>query len=168
VSLVTEVGGTVVGHIVTSSSNHLRAGAMIRVVTQSVYVLLGAIFLLGGTGVLLLGTGLLPTPVRDVILSVGEDHLNTLHLMQEYAALLVLVALLTFWFVKHYEMSRPFHWAATLFWGLIALVHWFDPRGRFHYGLSEAIDSVPFVLFLALGLLRERSERHPGRPKRDT
>jgi hypothetical protein len=151
-----------------SPSNHLESRAMIRVVTQSLYVLLGAIFLLGGIGVLLLGTGLLPTPVRDVILSIGEDNLHTLHLMQEYATLLVLVALLTFWFVKHYEMSRPFHWAMTLFWGVIALVHWFDPRGEFHYGLAEAITSVPFVLFVALGLLRERSERYPGRTRRCT
>ena len=136
---------------------------MTRVVSQALYVLLAAVFLLGGTSVLLLGTGLMPTPVTDVILSIGEGNLHTLHLMQEYATLLVLVALLTLWFVKHYEMSRPFHWAMTLFWGVIALVHWFDPQGEFHYGLAEALTSVPFVLFVALGLLRERSERNPGR-----
>jgi hypothetical protein len=136
---------------------------MTRVVTQSLYVLVGVIFLLGGSGVLLLGTGLLPAPVRDVILSLGEDNLHTLHLMQEYAALLVLVALLTFWFVKHYERSRPFHWAMTLFWGLIALVHWFDPRGEFHYGLAEAITSVPFVLVMVLGLLRARDNKRADR-----
>ena len=135
---------------------------MIRLVTRSLYVLLGAVFLLGGASVLLLGTGLLPAPVRDVILSVGEDNTHTLHLMQEYATLLVLVALLTFWFVKHYEASRAFHWAMTLFWGLIALIHWFDPRGQFHYGLGEAINSIPFVLFVAVGLLRENAEPRTG------
>jgi hypothetical protein len=137
---------------------------MIRLVTGSLYVLLGAVFLLGGASVLLLGTGLLPTAVRDVILSIGEDNPHTLHLMQEYATLLVLVALLTFWFVKHYELSRAFHWAMTLFWGLIALIHWFDPRGQFHHGLGEAINSIPFVLFVAVGLWRENAERRtrPG------
>jgi hypothetical protein len=135
---------------------------MIRLATKSLYALLGAIFLLGGATVLLLGTGLLPTPVRDVILSIGEDNPNTLHLMQEYATLLVLVALLTFWFIKHYEVSRTFHWAMTLFWGLIALVHWFDPRGQFHHGVGEAITSIPFVLFVAVGLLRETAERRTG------
>ena len=132
---------------------------MLRLVTRLLYILLGVIFLLGGGAVLLLGTGLLPAPVADVILSIGEDNPHTLHLMQEYATLLVLVALLTFWFVRHYEMSRPFHWAMTLFWGVIALVHWFDPRGEFHYGPAEAITSVPFAVFVALGLLRERSSR---------
>jgi hypothetical protein len=39
---------------------------MLRVVTQSLYVLLGGVFLLGGTGVLLLGTGLLPIPENDI------------------------------------------------------------------------------------------------------
>ena len=131
---------------------------MTRLLTQSLYVLLGALFLLGGAAVLLLGTGLLPAPLRDFILSIGEDNPNTLHLMQEYATLLVLVALLTFWFVKHYELSRAFHWAMTFFWGLIALIHWFDPRGQFHYGIGEAITSIPFVLFLAVGLLRETAD----------
>jgi hypothetical protein len=131
---------------------------MTRLVTQFLYVLLGTIFLLGGASVLLLGTGLLPTPVRDVILSIGEDNPNTLHLMQEYATLLVLVALLTFWFVRHYEVSRVFHWAMTFFWGVIAVVHWFDPKGQFHYGLGEAITSIPFVLFVLIGLLREKSD----------
>jgi hypothetical protein len=131
---------------------------MTRLLTKSVYALVGVLFLLGGTSVLLLGTGLLPEPVKDVILSVGERNVNTLHLMQEYAALLVLVALLTFWFVKHYEASRAFHWAMTAFWGLIAVIHWFDPTGEFHSGLGEALTSVPFLLFVALGLLRGRAE----------
>jgi hypothetical protein len=135
---------------------------MLRLAIQSLYVLLGTIFLLGGASVLLLGTGLLPSAVREVILAIGEDNPHTLHLVQEYATLLVLVALLTFWFVKHYELSRAFHWAMTVFWGLIALVHWFDPRGQFHYGLAEAINSIPFILFMAVGLLREHSERRTG------
>jgi hypothetical protein len=144
------------------SMKDLQDGAMLRLIIQSLYVLLGAIFLLGGASVLLLGTGLLPSTVREVILAIGEDNPNTLHLMQEYATLLVLVALLAFWFVKHYDVSRAFHWAMTVFWGLIALVHWFDPRGQFHYGLGEAINSIPFVLFVVVGLLRERTERRVG------
>jgi hypothetical protein len=40
---------------------------------------------------------------------------------------------------------------------IIALIHWFDPRGYFHSGLGEAITSIPFLLFLVVGLLRETS-----------
>jgi hypothetical protein len=131
---------------------------MTRLLTKSVYALLGTVFLLAGTTVLLLGTGLLPRPVRDLVLSIGENNPHTLHLMQEYATLVVLVALLTFWFLKHYEESRAFHWIMTIFWGLIALIHWFDPTGKFHHGLGEAINSIPFVVFVLLGLLREKAE----------
>src|SRR5262245_66211838 len=130
---------------------------MLRTITRSLYALVGAVFLFGGSSVLLLGTGLLPLPLKDAILSIGEDNVNTLHLMQEYASLLVLVALLTFWFLRHYEESRNFHWAMTAFWGIIALIHWFDPRGQFHSGLGEAITSIPFLLFVLIGLLREKS-----------
>jgi hypothetical protein len=130
-----------------------------RSLVQSLYGLMAIVFLLAGTLVLLLGTGLLPPVVRHAILTVGEDNLNTLHLMQEYASLLVLVGLLTIWFMKHYELSRGFHWAMTVFWGIIALVHWFDPKGTMHTGVGEAITSVPFVLFLLLGLVRERVEK---------
>ena len=131
---------------------------MLRTITRSLYALIGATFLLGGSAVLLLGTGLLPGPLKDAVLAIGEDNANTLHLMQEYAALLVLVALLSFWFLRHYEHSRAFHWAMTAFWGIIALIHWFDPRGHFHAGLGEAVTSIPFLLFLVVGLLREKSE----------
>jgi hypothetical protein len=131
---------------------------MLRTITRSLYALVGAAFLLGGSAVLLLGTGLLPEPLKDAILAIGEDNTNTLHLMQEYASLLVLVALLSFWFLRHYEHSRAFHWVLTVFWGIIALIHWFDPRGHFHYGLGEAVTSIPFLLFLVVGLLRVKSE----------
>jgi hypothetical protein len=125
---------------------------------KSLYVLLGGLFLAAGVSVLLLGTGLLPAPVRDILLDVGRHDENTLHIMQEFASLLVFAGLMTFWFVHHYDQSRPFHWAMTLFWGLIALVHWFDVRGGFEYGLGQVINSIPFGLFLAVGLLRQRTE----------
>ena len=64
---------------------------MLRTITRSLYALVGAAFLLVGSAVLLLGTGLLPEPLKDAILAIGQDNTNTLHLMQEYASLLVLV-----------------------------------------------------------------------------
>ena len=80
---------------------------MLRTITRSLYALVGAAFLLGGSAVLLLGTGLLPGPLKDAVLAIGEDNANTLHLMQEYAALLVLVALLSFWFLRHSSTAGP-------------------------------------------------------------
>jgi len=47
----------------------------------------------------------------------------------------------------------------TAFWGLFALVHWVDIRGSFQPGIGPAIDTVPFALYLAVGVLRQKSER---------
>ncbi len=71
--------------------------------------------------------------------------------------------LITFWFLRHYEQSRPFHWAMTAFWGLIALVHWVDVRGPFTSVLDPLVNSIPFFLFVVLGLLRMATEGAGGR-----
>jgi hypothetical protein len=133
-----------------------------KTMAQIVYGIVGVVFLLVGASVLLLGTGLLPEAVKNPILNIANEDLYTLHLMQELASLLVLVGLLTFWFFLHYDKSRPFHWVMTFFWGLIALVHWFDPNGTFHSGMGEAIISIPFVLFVGIGLLRLKTDSAPG------
>ena len=126
-----------------------------RVLAKSLYGLVAVLFLGAGAAVLLLGTGLLPAPVRDAIHGLAGDDGNTLHIVQEYGCLLVFIGLITLWFLWHYDASRAFHWAMTAFWGLIALVHWFDIRGRGDDVVGPLINTVPFALFLAVGLLRE-------------
>jgi hypothetical protein len=126
-----------------------------RALAQSLYALFGAGYLVAGVGVLLFRTGWLPGPVREVFLSVAEDNLNALHVMQEFGSLLVFAGLITLWFIRHYDQSRAFHWAMTAFWGLLALIHWFDVRGPYESVVGPAINTVPFGLFLLVGLLRE-------------
>jgi len=136
---------------------------MTRALARSIYGLFAALFLVAGVSVLLLGTGLLPEAVKDIIVGFAEGHGNTLHIMQEFASLLVFVGLITLWFIRHYDQSRAFHWAMTAFWGLIALVHWFDVRGPCPSVVGPLVNTVPLVLFLVIGLLRERTEgRKPG------
>jgi hypothetical protein len=127
----------------------------VRVLAKSLYGLLSAAFLVAGAAVLLLGTGLLPGPARDFFTDIAHGDGETLHLMQEYGCLLVFIGLISLWFIRHYEASRAFHWAMTAFWGLIALVHWFDIRGSWESPTGPLINTVPFALFLAVGLLRE-------------
>jgi hypothetical protein len=128
-----------------------------RVLAQSLYGLVGAAFLAAGASVLLLGTGLLPGAMRDLIVREAGGNLHTLHVLQEFSSLLVFAGLIAFWFLWHYDRSGAFHWALTAFWGLFALVHWFDVRGPIESALGPAINTVPFGLFVLAGLLRAKS-----------
>jgi hypothetical protein len=132
---------------------------MTRILARSLYTLVGVSFLLAGTTVLLLGTGLLPHGFKEVIEAEADGVRHTMHIMQEFATATVLLGLVTLWFVRHYEISRSFHWAMTLFWALFALIHWFDIRGPIGSVKGPSINTIPFVVFLLVGLLRERTER---------
>ncbi len=121
---------------------------------KSLYGLFGAVYLVAGVSVLLYRTDLLPGWVLGIIDRVSGDDLNTVHVMQEFGSLLVFTGLITFWFLWHYERSGTFHWAMTAFWGLIALVHWFDVRGPFPSVNGPLVNTVPFALFASVGLVR--------------
>jgi len=129
-----------------------------RAVAKSAYVVLGTVFLAAGASLLLVNSGLLPGMLREVIIEESRGDLNTLHIMQEFGSLLVFAGLITFWFLWHYEQSRPFHWAMTVFWGLFAMAHWFDVRGPFPSVGGPLLTTVPFILLLLIGLLRTRTE----------
>jgi hypothetical protein len=131
---------------------------IIRILAKSLYGLFGAAYLVAGASVLLLGTGLLPAAVRDMIETIGRGNGNTLHIMQEFGSLLVFAGLITLWFIQHYDKSRPFHWAMTVFWALFALVHWVDVRGSFRSDMGAVVNTIPFALFLTIGLFRQRVE----------
>ena len=130
-----------------------------KTLAQFLYSFFGAVFMLVGVSVLLLRTALLPDAVRSIVVSIGHDDSNTLHIMQELGSLLVFAGLIMFWFVRYYEQSKFFHWAMTAFWGLFALVHWFDVGGQLRSVRGPMINTIPVILFLLVGLLRDGSER---------
>ena len=104
-----------------------------RTAVQFVAILVYGVFASGclaaGTLVLLVGFGFLPAFLKNAIVEESHGDLQTLHIIQEFGSILVLVGLITFWFVRHYRQSRAFHWSMTAAWGLIAMVHWIDVRG---------------------------------------
>lgn len=130
----------------------------IKALTTLLYGLVGAISLLIGASALLAGTGLLPEVLSRAVTNAANGDPEALHIIQEFGAFLVFVGLMAFWFARHYEQSRFFHWALTAAFALIALAHWFDVRGAFHIGIGPLVNSLPFLIFLALGLLRLSSE----------
>ena len=131
----------------------------IQPLTKAFYGLIGTLLLLAGGTVLLLRTGLLPGSLQNLIFNVAHGDLNAVHILQEFSALLVFAGLMSLWAMRHYEQSRPFHWALTTFWGLLALVHWVDARGEFRSVVGPLINTVPFALFVILGLLRLQAEK---------
>ena len=127
---------------------------IVDIVTRGIYVLAGTFYLVLGSVVLLVGTGLLPGWLRDWIFEIGQNNPFTMHLIQETAALWVLVAMLLFWFARHYDQSLKFHWAMTFYLSLEAFVHWFSAYGKFENEPRALINAIPFCVFLVLGLLR--------------
>jgi hypothetical protein len=129
-----------------------------RLVAKGIYALVGAAFLLAGAATLLVNTGLLPGGVRDIVVRFSQDNLEMLHIVQEFGSGLVLLGLLTFWFIRHYDDSWYFHWAMTAYWLLMAIIHWFHVASPEVSVAGGLINTIPFALFLAIGLLRMASE----------
>lgn len=124
-----------------------------RILAKSLYVLFGALYLVAGIVALLFRTGLLPDAVKSSLLDMAHGDLNVVHIAQEFGSLLVFTGLITIWFVRHYAESCFFHWAMTTFWALFALVHLFDVRGPIRLDIGVLINAIPFILFLAVGLV---------------
>jgi hypothetical protein len=141
-----------------------------RIVAKGIYGLIGTAFLLAGASTLLVNTGLLPGGVRDVVIRFSQDNLVVLHIIQEFGSVLVLVGLVTFWFIRHYEESLFFHWAMTAYWAIMALIHWFHVASPEVSVAGGLINTIPFALFLAIGLLRLAHEGEDTRsmlPRRE-
>jgi hypothetical protein len=129
-----------------------------RVLVKVTYALLGTLFIAAGAATLLVNTGLLPDVVRDLVVRFSRGDLGTLHIIQELGSLLVLVGLLTFWFLRHYEQSRSFHWVLTAYWAIMAVIHWFNVAGPNPSVVGPLVNTIPFAVFAALGVLREATE----------
>ena len=130
----------------------------IKPITKFVYGLVGMVFLIVGAAVMLLHTGLLPEAVKSTVMDFAHGDSLAVHLIQEMASILVFVGLITFWFIRHYQQSKIFHWAMTTFWALFAFAHWFDGREGPRSVRGPLINTIPFVVFLLIGLLRTGSD----------
>lgn len=129
----------------------------VATIAKSLYAFLGVALLIVGVSVLLARTSILPDFAKGFIIRTAHDDPNTLHLMQEFASLMVFAALTTFWFIRHYQQSEAYHWAMTTFWALFSIVHWLDVR-TLRSVAGPLINTIPLVLFALVGLLRRSAE----------
>lgn len=118
----------------------------IEIIAKILYGVFAVAFLVIGITAFASGTRLSPEPLRRIAMRVAHGDDNALHLIQEFGAFLVFIGLITFWFMRHYELSRNFHMAMTIAWGLIALAHWFDVRESRNSLMGPIINSIPFIL----------------------
>src|SRR3954470_1447232 len=127
----------------------------IHTIAKFLYGLLGVIFLVIGLGVVSFKSGLLPDRAMGAILHNTDNNMYGLHLLQEFGALMVFAALILFWFIRNYQHSLSLHWAMTVFFALLAVVHWVDVRGMRPSMAGPILNTVPLVLFVIVGVLRK-------------
>jgi hypothetical protein len=125
----------------------------VKFLAQLSYVVVGAAMFLFGASVLFAGAGVLPG-LQSALVEEAQGNLDFVHVLQEFATLLVFAGLVTIWFVFHYDQSIGFHCAMTLFFATLALVHWFDVRGRSDFATGDIVIGLPFVWLAVIGALR--------------
>ena len=103
----------------------------------------------------------LPAAARDFIFEAGHGNNYTLHVIQEWANAHVLLGLLTIWFIRHYDQSLTYHWMMTAYFAVDALIHWFNIAGPPESHAAPIVNTIPFVLFMAVGLARQWAEKAP-------
>jgi hypothetical protein len=123
-------------------------------VAKILYGLFATVFIIVGLAIVSFKSGLLPASMEESVLHAADHNLNALHSLQEFGSLLVFAGLISFWFIRNYQYSAGFHWSMTAFWALMALVHWADVRGLRPSLVGPIVNTIPFVLFLAVGVMR--------------
>ena len=144
------------GHLESTEKQRTRTRFVsgLQATTKIVYGLVGVFFVLVGGSVLLLNTGLLPEAARSIIVDYAQGDGRLLHVLQEWGNAHVLLGLLAFWFIRHYDQSQMYHWAMTAYFAVDSLVHWFNVAGPYESISGPLINTIPFAVFVTLGLLR--------------
>jgi len=136
----------------------------LRTVTQVVYALLGVLYVLVGAGAMVLPLGWVSPSwagAEAVPVYAGaapDSYVN--HLTQEFGTLAIAVGFVFLWQARRLEHSRSLHWLLTLYLVLDASIHWVGPQGLIGSLQRGVVNSTPPLVFLILGLLWQRADRH--------
>jgi len=121
-----------------------------------IYGLIGAgLILLGSIG-FLLPFGVLP----EVAETLGSEGL---HILQEASSGAIALGVLAAWCAFSY--SKAAHWTLTVFFLLIATLHWIDSIRAQGPLTSALLNSVPAATLLVMGMVR-RSDSELDAPSR--
>ena len=130
--------------------------------TRVIYGILGAWYVVGGVGSMLMPTGWLPPSVMDQFLNQEPLSEFVAHLLQEFGTLLLAVGVTFIYLAFHKPWSAAFHWALTAYFASDSLIHWIGPDGPIGSLSRGLINTVPPVVMLVLGLLRQRERNLKG------
>jgi hypothetical protein len=118
-----------------------------------VYGLYGSVAILAGLTALLFPT----------MLESHAPSTELIHIFREQGAALVFVGLMSLWLLFNYDQRRTVHFFLTLFAFLIAGIHWFDYFGGRKPLASAVLNSLGFVVLLALAIFGPRPQKvHRG------
>jgi hypothetical protein len=118
-----------------------------------VYGLYGSVAVLAGLTALLFPT----------MLETHAPSTELIHIFREQGAALVFVGLMSLWLLFNYDQRRTVHLFLTLFAFLIAGIHWFDYFGGRKPLASAVLNSLGFVVLLALAIFSPRPQKvHRG------
>jgi hypothetical protein len=132
---------------------------MLTKVLRIVYGLFGVLYVLIGVGSILLPLGWLPQRFGGDVLAREAPSVFLEHLLQEFGTVVLALGLVFLWHARRKELSLGFHWLATSYFLLDAMVHWIGPEGLIGSWSRGIINSIPFALMLLLGLLWLRTAR---------
>jgi hypothetical protein len=117
------------------------------------YGLYGSVAILAGLTALLFPT----------MIETHAPSTELIHIFREQGAALVFVGLMSLWLLFNYDQRRTVHLFLTLFAFLIAGIHWFDYFGGRKPLASAVLNSLGFVVLLALALFSPRRQKvHRG------
>ena len=108
-----------------------------------------------GSGALLLGLALLLFPAKLEAAATAQ----MIHILREHGAAMILVGLVSFWLLLHYEQRRTVHLLLTVFTFLIAGIHWFDYFGGRRPLASALLNSLGFAVLLAMAIFSPRQRK---------
>ena len=121
-----------------------------KILIRAVYAAFALAMLTLGSAALVLPYGVFP----ETAAALGDE---AVHIAQEAGAALVALALFCAWYALHYECSWVGHAILTVFFVLIAAIHWADYFREMRSLSSPLLTSLPAVIFVALGVMRRRA-----------
>ena len=114
------------------------------------------VFLVFGAFAIMFGLVTLLSP--SALHSEAAHSLPFMHNLREQGAAISFVGLMMLWSSFNYERSRTVHYLLTFFTLLISAIHWYDYSIGYLPLISPIYNTVPFVVFASLALLRVRTD----------